>query len=271
MSGRPVLSVSALRKSFHGVAALDGVYLDVREGEIVALIGPSGCGKSTLLRCLTWLEEPDDGFIEIGGRALGRERIGEGVVRRQSRRQIDALRPKIGLVFQQLNLWPHLTAVENIVRPQVVVLKRSRAEAESRARELLDQLALTDRADRYPHALSGGQKQRVAIARALAMDPALMLFDEPTSALDPELVGEVLGVLRALAATGMTMLVVTHEIGFAANVADRIAFMDNGRIVEEGPARDVIAAPKDARLCNFIDLVMPDRRAIDPSATTLEE
>ncbi|WP_315836693.1 amino acid ABC transporter ATP-binding protein [Bradyrhizobium prioriisuperbiae] len=260
MSATPILRVSGLTKRFFGAVALDNLYLDVRPSEIVALIGPSGCGKSTLLRCLTWLEQPDDGFIEVIGKPFGRELTGGGVVRRQSRREIDALRPKIGLVFQQFNLWPHMTALENVVRPQMVVLGRSRAEATRRGEELLVRLGLADRIDRHPHALSGGQKQRVAIARALAMDPALMLFDEPTSALDPELVGEVLAVLRSLAETGMTMLVVTHEIGFAANVADRIAFMDHGRILEEGPAREIIAAPKEPRLRNFLDLVLAGRR-----------
>jgi len=259
MSAAPALSVSALTKRFPGATALDDVYLDIAEGEIVALIGPSGCGKSTLLRCLTWLEQPDDGFIAVAGRPFGREIGRNGTIRRQTRREIDRLRPKIGLVFQQLNLWPHMTALENVVRPQMVVLGRARAEATRRAEDLLGQLGLADRAGRHPHALSGGQRQRVAIARALAMEPALMLFDEPTSALDPELVGEVLGVLRALAAGGMTMLVVTHEIGFAANVADRIAFMDRGRIIEEGPARDLIAAPKAPRLRSFLDLVLSHR------------
>ncbi|KJC48141.1 arginine ABC transporter ATP-binding protein [Bradyrhizobium sp. LTSP885] len=260
----PILRVSALTKRFFGVTALDQVYLDVREGEIVALIGPSGCGKSTLLRCLTWLEQPDDGFIEVTGKPFGRELTPGGVVRRQSRRQIDALRPKIGIVFQQFNLWPHMTALENVVRAQIVVRRRPRVEAIRRGEELLERLGLADRMDRYPHALSGGQKQRVAIARALAMDPALMLFDEPTSALDPELVGEVLTVLRSLAEIGMTMLVVTHEIGFAANVADRIAFMDHGRILEQGPAREIISAPKEPRLRSFLDLVQADRRPIHP-------
>jgi polar amino acid transport system ATP-binding protein len=267
MSTTPTLSVSALSKRFLRTVALDQIYLDIAPGEIVALIGPSGCGKSTLLRCLTWLEQPDDGFIEVAGRPFGRELTLGGVVRRHSRREIDALRPKIGLVFQQLNLWPHMTALENIVRPQIVVLKRPRRDAEARARELLARLALSDRADSYPHALSGGQKQRVAIARALAVDPALMLFDEPTSALDPELVGEVLGVLRDLAASGMTMLVVTHEIGFAAKVADRIAFMDHGRIIESGPARELLAAPKEPRLRQFLDLVRADPRGIGSDQT----
>jgi polar amino acid transport system ATP-binding protein len=270
MSATPVLRVAALTKRFHRTVALDQVYLDIDQGEIVTLIGPSGCGKSTLLRCLTWLEQPDDGFIEIGGRPFGRELTTGGIVRRQGRREIDALRPKIGLVFQQLNLWPHMTALENVVRPQVVVLKRPRREAEVRARELLARLALSDRADHYPHALSGGQKQRIAIARALAVDPALMLFDEPTSALDPELVGDVLSVLRALAATGMTMLVVTHEISFAAKVADRIAFMDHGRIIEIGPARELLVAPRESRLRQFLDLVRADLRSTVPHLTNKE-
>ncbi|MDB5358779.1 MAG: Polar amino acid transport system ATP-binding protein [Rhodospirillales bacterium] len=256
MSATPVLSVAGLVKRFRGVTALDGVYLDVGKGEVVALIGPSGCGKSTLLRCLTWLEQPDDGFITIEGKAFGRERTG-AVVTPQRRRQVDLMRPRIGLVFQQLNLWPHLTAIENVIRPQLVVLRRSRAEATERARALMANLGLSDRSERYPHSLSGGQRQRVAIARALAMDPALMLFDEPTSALDPELVGEVLALLRQLAATGMTMVVVTHEIAFAANVADRIAFMDQGRIIEDGPAAKVMTRPSDPRVARFLDLITP--------------
>ena len=251
----PALRVEGLTKNFRTTTALDSVYLDIKQGEIVALIGRSGCGKSTFLRCLTWLEQPDDGFIEVAGQPFGRERHG-AVVRRQNPRQIDRIRPRIGLVFQQLNLWPHLTALENIVRPQTVVLRRPREEATRRARELLTRLGLGDRAERYPHALSGGQKQRVAIARALAMDPALMLFDEPTSALDPELVGEVLAVL-----------LVTHEIGFAANVADRIAFMDKGRIIEEGPARQLLDNPRDPRLRSFLDLVLSHRDAPPPSRT----
>jgi polar amino acid transport system ATP-binding protein len=239
---------------FRGRRVLDNIYLDVAKGEVVALIGPSGCGKSTLLRCLTWLEQPTGGFITVNGQAFGREQVGD-IVRRHSRSQIDAMRPLIGMVFQQLNLWPHISARENVVRPQMVVLRRSREEATARADALLGSLGLTDRADRYPYALSGGQKQRVAIARALASDPAIMLFDEPTSALDPELVGDVLTLLRSLAATGTTMVVVTHEIGFAANVADRIAFMDSGRIIEDGPAKEILASPKDPRVASFLDLV----------------
>ncbi|WAJ28316.1 amino acid ABC transporter ATP-binding protein [Antarcticirhabdus aurantiaca] len=256
----PLLSVSALRKSFRGTPVLKDVYLDVAKGEVVALIGPSGCGKSTLLRCLTWLDPPDDGFILIDGQPFGRALVGD-TVRRQGRREIDRLRPKIGMVFQQLHLWPHLSALENVVRPQVVVLKRPREEAVARAQDLLAGLGLGGLEDRFPYALSGGQKQRAAIARALAMDPALMLFDEPTSALDPELVGGVLQLLRRLAGEGMTMVVVTHEIGFAAHVADRIAFMDGGRIVEDGPARQVMEAPADPRLAAFLDLIRSGRPA----------
>jgi len=263
MRPAPALRVSGLVKHFRGARVLDDLYLDVDQGEIVALIGPSGCGKSTLLRCITWLEQPDDGFVEVGGRPFGRERVGAGVVRRQRRREIDALRPRIGMVFQQLHLWPHLTALENVARPQVVVLGRARAAARSGATALLARFGLGQQADQYPHELSGGQRQRVAIARALAMDPALMLFDEPTSALDPELVGDVLAVLRELAGGGMTMLVVTHEIGFAARVADRIAFMDHSRIVEEGPAASVIAHPRDRRLRAFLDLVLSHRPGRD--------
>ncbi|WP_298954632.1 amino acid ABC transporter ATP-binding protein [uncultured Methylobacterium sp.] len=250
----PVLSLVGLTKRFRGTLALDEVHLDIARGEVVALIGPSGCGKSTLLRAVTWLDPPDEGFVFLGGEPFGRERRG-AVIRHHGRRRIDAMRPRIGLVFQQLNLWPHLSALDNVVRPQTVVLGRPREEAVARARDLLAALGLADRADRFPDALSGGQKQRVAIARALAMDPALMLFDEPTSALDPELVGEVLALLRQLAAAGTTMLVVTHEIGFAANVADRIVFMDHGRIVESGPARSVLDNPADPRVAAFLRLV----------------
>jgi polar amino acid transport system ATP-binding protein len=254
----PALKVSGLTKRFRGTLALDAVYLDIARGEVVTLIGPSGCGKSTLLRCLTWLDEPDDGFIEVGGKPFGRVLAGQ-VVRRQDRRAIDALRPKIGLVFQSLNLWPHLSALENVARGPIVVLGRERAAAQARARALLARLGLAREAEKYPHELSGGQRQRVAIARTLAMDPELILFDEPTSALDPELVGEVLGLLREIAATGMTMLVVTHEIGFAAGVADRIAFMDRGRIVEIGPARAVLDNPADPRLKAFLGRVLSPR------------
>jgi polar amino acid transport system ATP-binding protein len=238
------------------MVALDDVYLDIAPGEVVALIGRSGCGKSTLLRCLSWLDEPDEGRVEIEGRPFGREVTDGGVLRRQSAREIARLRPRIGFVFQQFHLWPHMTALENVARGQIVVLGRARAEAEAKAEALLVRLGLGALLGRHPHELSGGERQRVAIARALAMDPALMLFDEPTSALDPEKVGEVLALLRDLAEGGMTMLVVTHEVGFAARVADRVAFMDQGRIVEEGPAAATLSRPQSPRLQNFLDQVL---------------
>ena len=263
----PLLRVSNLQKNFGRARALDGVYLDIHPGEVVAMIGRSGCGKSTLLRCVSWLDEPDEGFVHIEGKPFGRAQGSGGVVTRQSAKQIAAMRPRLGLVFQQFHLWPHMTALENVVRGQVVVLGRDRAVAEAKARSLLMRLGLGARMHNHPHALSGGEKQRVAIARALAMDPALMLFDEPTSALDPELVGEILGVLRELAAEGMTMLVVTHEIGFARRVADRIAFMDSGRIVEEGPAAQLLDAPADPRLAGFLRQVLSPVAGFSPSQT----
>jgi len=252
----PVLRAFNLTRRFQRTVALDGVYLDIAPGEVVALIGRSGCGKSTLLRCLAWLDEPEDGRIEIEGQAFGRAVTPGGVLRRQSPREIAALRPRIGFVFQQFNLWPHMTALENVARGQVVVLQRPRAAAEASGAALLERLGLGALRGRYPHELSGGERQRVAIARALAMNPALMLFDEPTSALDPEKVGEVLALLRDLAEAGMTMLVVTHEIGFAARVANRVAFMEQGRIVEEGPAAETLSRPRSPLLRGFLDQVL---------------
>jgi polar amino acid transport system ATP-binding protein len=260
MNGRAVaLSLKGIVKRFNQTNVLDGVYLDVKQGEIVALLGPSGCGKSTLLRCATWLESPDDGFIEVNGEPFGRRQSGAGVVTHQSRREIDRMRPRIGLVFQQFNLWPHMSALENVVRAQCVVLRRTRADAERRANALLARLGLGAFAQRPVHALSGGQRQRVAIARALAMDPAVMLFDEPTSALDPELVGEVLDLLKSLAAQGTTMLVVTHSVSFAAALADRIAFMDGGRIVEEGAPAELLSTPRTPRLRALLEHAAPER------------
>ncbi|WP_413733794.1 amino acid ABC transporter ATP-binding protein [Sodalis sp. RH21] len=253
MNPTPALRVTGLSKRFRQVSAINQVYLDVPQGSIVSLIGPSGCGKSTLLRCMTWLEPPDEGFVEINGTPFGRQLEGE-IIRHQSRRQIDRLRPRLGLVFQQFNLWPHLTLRDNIVKAQRVVLGRGRDEAHGRAERLMAQFALTAVADRHPWQLSGGQKQRAAIARALAMDPEVMLFDEPTSALDPELVGEVQTLLRSLAQNGMTMLIVTHDIRFAVNVSGRIAFMCDGSIIEEGPVDRVVASPRDARLQQFLAL-----------------
>jgi polar amino acid transport system ATP-binding protein len=255
MSDDLALRVTGLTKRFGGTIALDDVYLDIPKGQVVTLVGPSGCGKSTLLRCLTWLEPPDRGIIEIAGRPFGRERGPGGIVRHHRGREIDRKRPQIGLVFQQLNLWPHWSVRANIERPQRIVLGRDAGTARARADELMDQLRITGLAENFPARLSGGQRQRVAIARALAMDPALMLFDEPTSALDPELVGEVLGILRALAARHTTMLVVTHEIGFARAAADRVLFMDKGAIIADGPPAEVMAGAGNPRVRSFFDLV----------------
>ncbi|WP_410015579.1 amino acid ABC transporter ATP-binding protein [Sodalis sp. C49] len=259
MNNPPALRVTAVSKRFRQVCAVNQVYLDIAPGEIVALIGPSGCGKSTLLRCVTWLETPDEGFIEINGAPFGRRREGE-IIRHQSRRQIDMLRPRLGMVFQQFNLWPHLTVRENIVTPQRVVLGRGGEQAHARAERQMAQFALSQVADRYPWQLSGGQKQRAAIARALVMDPAVMLFDEPTSALDPELVGEVQTLLRSLAQGGMAMLIVTHDIRFAVNVAGRLAFMCEGGIVEEGPVSQLVGSPRDPRLRQFLTLTYASGR-----------
>jgi len=247
-----VLEVMGLRKNFGTAAALDDVSFDVAPGEIVGVIGPSGCGKSTLLRCINFLETPDDGFVRVAGDFLGRTRTAGGVVHRQSEIEITRQRHRVGFVFQQLNLWPHLDVLGNVAKAQITVLRRPRHVAERRARELLAQLGIADKANARPDALSGGQRQRVAIARALALDPAILLFDEPTSALDPEITGEVASLLRALARTGTAMLVVTHDIGFAGRVADRLLFFEAGRIVEEGSTRAVLDTPRDPRLARFL-------------------
>jgi polar amino acid transport system ATP-binding protein len=221
--------------------ALDAVSLQIRAGEVLAIIGPSGSGKSTLLRTLNALETVDSGRIVVDGRALDHRMT-----------DLNQLRADVGMVFQQFNLFQHKTAIENVVLPQVVVRRRSRSEAEARAHELLAKVGVAERAKAYPHQLSGGQQQRVAIARALAMQPKVMLFDEATSSLDPETVGGILELMRGLAGEGMTMAVVTHEMGFARNVADRVLFMDAGRIVEEGEPERFFAAPSHERTRAFL-------------------
>ena len=221
------------------------------KGETITLLGASGSGKSTLLRCLNFLEMPTGGRIIFGGQQVGRE-VGNGSVS-YSESDLTAVRRRVGMVFQQFNLFPHRTALENIMEGQVTVLKRSREEAADRGRKLLAKVGLPDKADAYPARLSGGQQQRVAIARALAMDPEVMLFDEATSALDPELVGEVLRTMRSLAEEGMTMLVVTHELGFAYHVAHRVVFLHQGVVLEEGTPRELLLNPKEARLQEFLD------------------
>lgn len=241
----PAIQVEALRKSFGEHEVLKGVDLTVQAGQVVCVIGPSGSGKSTLLRCVNRLEEPTSGQVLI-----------EGIDILDPEVDLDAVRARIGMVFQQFNLFPHLTVLSNLAIAQRRVLRRGKAEAERIAREKLDQVGLAEKADAYPAHLSGGQQQRVAIARSLAMSPDMMLFDEPTSALDPELVGEVLDVMRELARTGMTMMVVTHEMGFAREVGDALIFMDDGVIVETGNPRDVLAAPRHQRTQAFLSKVL---------------
>ncbi|WP_432072946.1 amino acid ABC transporter ATP-binding protein [Streptomyces wuyuanensis] len=250
------IEIRGLRKSFGENEVLRGIGLDVARGEVVCVIGPSGSGKSTLLRCVNLLEEPSAGRVFVGGTEVTDPDV-----------DIDAVRRRIGMVFQQFNLFPHVTVTENLTLPQRRVLKRGKARAASVARENLERVGLADKADAYPAQLSGGQQQRVAIARALAMNPEVMLFDEPTSALDPELVGEVLAVMRMLAAEGMTMMVVTHEMSFAREVADRVVFMDEGTIVEQGPAEQIVGSPRHERTRNFLDRILDPAAAEDPGST----
>ncbi|WP_342343375.1 amino acid ABC transporter ATP-binding protein [Microbacterium sp. CFBP 8794] len=244
-----------VRKSFGTHRVLDGIDLRVDQGSVACLLGPSGSGKSTFLRCINHLESIDGGRILVDGELIG-YREHRGGLREMRPREVAVQRRSIGMVFQRFHLFPHLTARENIIEAPMRVAGRRRADALVDARELLDRVGLADHADHYPAQLSGGQQQRVAIARALAMRPQLMLFDEPTSALDPELVGDVLGVMRDLARDGMTMIVVTHEIGFAREVADTVVFMDAGVVVEAGTPDEVIGAPRHERTRAFIESVL---------------
>ena len=246
-SSKVLISVKELVKEYnHGtVHALDGCDLDIHKGEVVAIIGPSGSGKSTLLRSLNMLEELTSGAIFFDGVDLASKSV-----------NIDLHRQKMGMVFQHFNLFPHKTVLQNITLAPVTLKKKTPAEAEAQARALLERIGLSDKADEYPNMLSGGQKQRIAIVRALAMDPEVMLFDEPTSALDPEMVGEVLDLMRDLAKEGMTMAVVTHEMGFAREVADRVVFMADGKILEEGAPAELFDQPKDPRLQDFLSKVL---------------
>ncbi|GAB7051405.1 amino acid ABC transporter ATP-binding protein [Catenuloplanes indicus] len=243
------IDILGLHKSFGKLPVLQGIDLAVEPGEVVCVIGPSGSGKSTLLRCVNLLETPTSGTIHVGGVEVTDPDC-----------DIDAVRRRIGMVFQQFNLFGHLTVRENVTIAQRRVLKRSRAEANRIATLNLERVGLAEKAGAYPAQLSGGQQQRVAIARALAMDPQLMLFDEPTSALDPELVGEVLAVMRGLAAEGMTMLVVTHEMAFAREVASRVVFMDGGVVVEQGPPAEVFGNPREERTKTFLHRVLEPTR-----------
>ena len=248
------VSIVGLRKSYGDVEVLKGIDLNVAPGEVVCLVGPSGSGKSTLLRCINLLEQPNAGTIEVGGFEATDPDV-----------DVDKMRRSVGMVFQQFNLFPHLTVMGNCTVAQTKVLKRSAAEATTVAQRHLDAVGLGHLATRFPAELSGGQQQRVAIARALAMDPSLMLFDEPTSALDPETVGDVLAIMRRLAEAGMTMIVVTHEMGFAREVADRVVFMDGGVVVEEGVAAEVIGNPQQPRTKDFL------RRVLDPTHVHVDE
>lgn len=249
-----MIQLEAIHKSFGHTHVLRGITLSIDRGEVVCIIGPSGSGKSTLLRCINYLEQPEGGRIIIDGQNAYRELV-NGKIKNYSARRIAETREKIGMVFQQFNLFPHLSVLQNIMEAPIQVKHMSKSEAEQKARSLLAQVGLAEKADHYPEELSGGQQQRVAIARALAMDPEAMLFDEATSALDPELVGEVLEIMRELALQGMTMAVVTHEMGFARQVADRVVFMDHGVIVEEGTPQEIFGAPREERTRDFLRLV----------------
>jgi polar amino acid transport system ATP-binding protein len=252
---QPLVAIRSVSKSFGAFQALKDVSLDVRAGEVLCLIGASGSGKTTLLRCINQLTPLDSGGIWLDGELLG-VREQHGRLHALSPREIARQRLKTGMVFQRFNLFPHMTALENITEGPVQVQRRSRDEARAEAMELLARVGLSAKADAYPAELSGGQQQRVAIARALAMKPMLMLFDEPTSALDPELVGEVLAVMKELAGSGMTMMVVTHELGFAREVADTVVYMDQGAIVESGSAAELLAAPRELRTRSFLSAVI---------------
>ena len=239
-----MIDIENLRKSFGDVEVLKGIDLTIKEKEVVVIIGPSGSGKSTLLRCMNYLEEPTSGKVSVDGIVLDGEA------------NINKVREEVGMVFQRFNLFPHMTVLDNIMLAPIKVRHITKAEAEDTARKLLARVGLADKADAYPSQLSGGQQQRVAIARALAMKPKVMLFDEPTSALDPEMVGEVLDVMRKLAEEGMTMVIVTHEMGFAREVGDRLLFVDDGRIIEQGDPKEVFEHPQEERTCLFLSKVL---------------
>lgn len=240
-----MIKVNDLHKSFEDVEVLKGITEEIDEGEVVVIIGPSGSGKSTFLRCLNLLEKPEKGEIYIDGEMINAPKV-----------DVNRIRQKMGMVFQHFNLFPHLTVRENITLAPVKLNKMSREEADAKADELLKMVDLLEKADSYPSQLSGGQKQRIAIARSLAMEPEIMLFDEPTSALDPEMVGEVLDVMKNLAKSGMTMVVVTHEMGFAREVGTRLLFIDEGRILEQGDPKEVFANPQEERTKVFLSKVL---------------
>ena len=244
----PVLQVDDISKSFDGVEVVRNVSLQIHSGETISILGPSGSGKSTLLRCINWLEKPDRGDVYLAGKRVGRKEDGQLM----SDRELASVRTQRGMVFQSFNLWPHFTVLQNVIEAPVHVLGMSKDDAVVRAEQLLEKVGLEAKRDAYPYSLSGGQKQRVAIARALAMLPTVMLFDEPTSALDPELVGEVLSVMRDLAAEGMTMLVVTHEMSFARDVCQEVVFMNDGQVIERSTPEKFFSNPQTDRAQRFL-------------------
>ena len=251
-----IIEALDIHKSFGDLEILKGISLQVKRGEVVVLIGASGSGKTTFIRCINLLEDIQSGQIRVSGQPMGYRTRTDGSLVRDSERNIARQRRDIGMVFQRFNLFPHMTALENIIEAPIHVLGVSRAAAVEQARALLKRVGLTEKADHYPSMLSGGQQQRVAIARALAMKPQAMLFDEPTSALDPETVGEVLQVMKELAEEGMTMVVVTHEMGFAREVADRVVVLDQGELIEQGPPEQIFSQPKHARTRAFLSRVL---------------
>jgi polar amino acid transport system ATP-binding protein len=258
-AARPMVCAEAVRKRYRREEVLKGVDLEVAAGEVLCLIGPSGSGKSTFLRCVNHLEQIDAGRLYVDGALIGYRERGDRLYEMHER-DVCRQRTAIGMVFQRFNLFPHMSALENIIEAPLHVRRESRSEATARGRALLARVGLENKADAYPNQLSGGQQQRVAIARALAMQPKLMLFDEPTSALDPELVGEVLAVMRGLAEDGMTMIVVTHEMAFARDAGDAIAFMDDGVIVESGVPREMLARPQHGRTRAFLSRLLAESR-----------
>ncbi|MGH6880159.1 MAG: ABC transporter ATP-binding protein [Hypericibacter sp.] len=252
----PALVVEDLHKRFGDVEVLKGVSLSAKDGDVIAMIGSSGSGKSTFLRCINLLETPDSGRVSVGGELIRMRPTKQGHAVPEDSKQVDRIRSRLGMVFQSFNLWSHMTVIENVMEAPVHVLKVPKAEARERAVALLNKVGIGDKGDYYPAHLSGGQQQRAAIARALAMEPKVMLFDEPTSALDPEMVKEVLDVMVELAGEGMTMICVTHEMGFARAVADRVIFMDRGEIVEQNEPEEFFAHPKNERTKLFLGQIL---------------
>jgi len=247
-SAKPLISLRSLSKHFGSLTALDKIDLDVNAGEVLAIIGPSGSGKSTLLRCINYLEVPDGGTITLGAQTIDSSRP-------VSRQELSNIRSRVGMVFQSFNLFPHMTVLRNVSLAQERVLGRTTKEADERSTQILNRVGLAEKASQFPNRCSGGQQQRIAIARALALDPEVMLFDEPTSSLDPELGLEVLAVMRELAGSGMTMIVVTHEMGFAENVSDNVMIMADGHIIEKGPSAEVMRKPREERTKRFLHAV----------------